>query len=679
MSFLRSDDYAVFPGLLISWITLSLLVGPFSWGIIIALSCVLAVFMTASFSRLRIIFEGMTWLLIGGLSRYIHLYPEIILLIGGLVVLIHGNAKKGEVIFAGVGLVSGFFLIDMMITVEPPVPTQFESVSELLRQLTFAAVLLLSIIRTIFATREPKKPERGTLDSEAFYQMLLAHIPMDIVVFDHEHKYLLLTEKSIKDPALRAWMIGKDDYDYVAYRNKPIEIADQRRANFLKAKEAGQTTSWEDHYTLADGSEQYILRMLHPVYHVQGDLQYMVGIGWDITERKLAEIKIKEAAEIARKAGEAKASFLSMMSHEIRTPMNAVIAMTEWMQAESPREDQEEPLEIVRFSGENLMVLINDILDFSKIEAGKIDLEQRPIEICKLLENIRNSHLESAREKGVNLELSCSSTLTYSVSTDPTRLSQILNNLISNAVKFTEEGEVKVTVTAGEISSGHIPVFIRVEDTGIGIPSDKLQTIFEPFSQAENSTTRRFGGTGLGLAITGKLTSLLGGEIRVDSTEGKGSEFSLSFLFPIYKPIRQKSNKGRGNDQEKTLTGMNILAVEDHPVNGKVLMKFLKKWNTNAKWVESGQEALEFISGGGKVDLILMDLQMPEMDGFETTKIIRELGGAFATVPIYALSANALNDVESEVADAGMNGFIPKPFRPKQLREILAKYQRVHS
>lgn len=679
MNLLRSEDFFFFPGLLVSWLVLWSFSGPLSLAAILLISLIFSMIGVTAFSRLRILFGGLTGLLVGGLSRFIHLYPELILLIGALVILVSANSRKGEMIFLGAGLVSGFFLLGMLIEVDSPHIDYYESISELWRQFTFSISLLLTIAGVLLNAREPSGTEHRGLDSEAFYQMLLAHVPMDIVVFDHEHKYLLLTEKSIKDPVLRAWMIGKDDYDYVAYRNKPIEIADERRACFLQAKEEGKTTQWEDHYTLADGSEQYILRMLHPVYTERGELQYMVGIGWDITERKLAEIKMQEAADIARKASEAKASFLSMMSHEIRTPMNAVIAMTEWMQAESPREDQQEPLEIIRFSGENLMVLINDILDFSKIEAGKIDLENRPVDICQLLENIRNSHLESAREKGVSLSLKCSPSLNYSITTDSTRLSQILNNLISNAVKFTEEGQVSVHVTAGEISEGKIPVYIRVEDSGIGIPTDKLKTIFEPFSQAENSTTRRFGGTGLGLAITSKLTALLGGEIRVDSAEGRGSTFFLAFKFPIDKPISLTKKTGKREQEKDMLTGMNVLAVEDHPVNGKVLMKFLNKWETNATWVESGPDALTFLSNGGEVDLILMDLQMPEMDGFETTRRIRNLGNRFSTVPIYALSANALNDVESEVVEAGMQGFIPKPFRPKQLKEILSQHQAVAS
>lgn len=668
----RPDRVMLFVSILMGWLLVGLNADPFPWGLGLALAFVISFFTTLVFQKLSILFGGFVGLLIGSLVCLLPELPEVALVVGAILIFARKGSHKEAFLPVVLGMIAGFLIVSMIGGIQTSKMTS--DIPESIRWIVAGGLLGASILMGRYRSYEVYETTRGSLDSEAFYQMLLAHVPIDIVVFDHEHRYLLLTEKSIKDPVLRAWMIGKDDYDYVAYRNKPITVADKRRACFVKAKEAGETISWEDHYTLPNGNDQFILRMMHPVNNTFGDLEYMVGIGWDITERKLAELKKEEALELAQKASDAKASFLSMMSHEIRTPMNAVIAMTEWMQAESPREDQKEPLEIIRFSGENLLVLINDILDFSKIEAGKIELEHRPVHLSELLENILQTHLESAREKGIGLALECPQKLNYHIITDSTRLSQILNNLISNAVKFTENGDVRIILEKNNISKSEISISIRVIDTGIGISQRKLSMIFEPFSQAENTTTRQFGGTGLGLTITNRLTQLLGGEITVSSTEGVGSEFRLSITFPRGAPLVPAQLPSADMSQVQQLEGMRILAVEDHPVNGKVLMKFLNKWQTEPHWVESGLEALQFLEQGGQADLILMDLQMPEMDGFETARRIRKLGGCFAQIPIYALSANALNDVESEVKAAGMEGFISKPFRPKNLREILSMH-----
>ncbi len=509
-------------------------------------------------------------------------------------------------------------------------------------------------------------------EREAFYQMILGHVPIDIVVFDNQHCYLFLTEKSIRDPELRQWMLGKDDFDYCRYRGKPLSIAEDRRALFEQAASSRQTVSWEDVYPASDGLSQYVLRLLHPVFDGEGALTYMIGVGIDQTMQRRAEISMNQALELAQNAAKAKSDFLSIMSHEIRTPMNAVISMSEWLLAESPRPDQLEPLEILKFSGENLLVLINDILDFSKIEAGKIEFEQLPIDLMALVNRVAAPHRERSLEKGVAFEVEPGEALRHKIVGDPTRISQVLNNFLSNAVKFTASGEVRLQIESCYLPDNQrISIKFLVSDTGIGIPSDKLGSIFDPFSQAESSTSRKFGGTGLGLSITHRLLQLMGSEAMVTSELGRGTTFSFTLALPFSDPLAVELVKPAEEAEENTLAGLRVLAVEDHPVNGKILMKFLSKWGASGKLATSGQEALQLVGNGFRPDVVLMDLQMPEMDGYETSKRLRESGLLPEGIVIWALSANALNDVHLEVGKAGMNGFIPKPFRPAQLLACL--------
>lgn len=545
-----------------------------------------------------------------------------------------------------------------------------------LSAILFSQRTLLAEKRASQSQLELQETQRQLADTKEFYDMIIGQVPVDIVAFDAEHKYLLLTEKAIKDPELRKWMIGKDDYDYVAFRNKSIAIADNRRRIFEKAKDNVKALKWEEHNLLPDGSEEYLLRMFQPVYDA-GEFKYMLGVAWDITEQKLAEINMRSAKEEAEKASSAKANFLSMMSHEIRTPMNAVIAMTEWMLAESPREDQQEPLDIIKFSGENLLVLINDILDFSKIEAGKVQFEQAQVDLIQLTRNILGSHRNKDDGKRFDLLEEIDPQLQHTIIGDATRISQVLSNFVSNAVKFTEEGSVKVSLKLTEQTDTYLNISFEISDTGIGIAKEKQGIIFEPFSQAESSTTRKFGGTGLGLSITKQLITLMGGEVELESVIGVGTTFRFSLAFPKGQRIQPATLTNNINSQGDSLHNLKVLAVEDNPVNGKVLLKFLKKWQVASHWATSGQEALEYLQSPAHSlpDIILMDLQMPEMDGYETTRKIRNMGGRFDHLPILALSANAINDVEKEVFESGMNGFIPKPFRPSVLFETLKRHQ----
>ncbi|MEQ9309468.1 MAG: ATP-binding protein [Balneolaceae bacterium] len=336
--------------------------------------------------------------------------------------------------------------------------------------------------------------------------------------------------------------------------------------------------------------------------------------------RELQEVKIA-----LEKSTQAKSEFLATMSHEIRTPMNAIMGMTHLLQKDDPRKEQLEALNILDFSGKTLLNLIDDVLDFSKIEAGRLEFENTEFELNRLIGTITESFRVMADNKNIKLKNHVESDIQNILVGDPSRLTQILNNLLSNALKFTEQGEIELNIKKLNEWKGKIELEFSVLDTGIGIPKERLETIFDSFTQASGNTKRLYGGTGLGLTISKQLTELQGGKLWVDSEEGKGSTFYVEMTF------------GKGNndsilnkgevvtpDQKERLKGKKILLAEDNIVNQKVMRRFLERWEVEMTIVDNGKQAVEAIEKGN-YDVVLMDLQMPEMDGYESTQAIRSL------------------------------------------------------
>lgn len=384
----------------------------------------------------------------------------------------------------------------------------------------------------------------------------------------------------------------------------------------------------------------------------------------------IAERSLKSALIKAEELAELKSQFLSNMSHELRTPMNAVVGITSQLMKDNPREDQRKNLEVLRFSSGHLLHIINDILDYSRIEAGKIELENTSFNLPALLETLRASLSPLASEKGVDLLLEVDREIPVMIEGDPNRLTQVLNNLLNNALKFTHKGWVRLQAICVSNDGGFASVKFCIRDTGIGIEPEKRALIFERFSQASSETTRKYGGTGLGLAICLKLVQLHDSEIHVESTPGEGSEFSFIFRYKI-QAVTQPEN---AVVPEGALKGKRVLLAEDNAINQLVARNVLEKWGVDLKVVENGREAVEHLETN-RVDLVLMDLQMPEMDGYQASRQIRKMkNGLYAALPIIALTASSHYEVSEQYRRSGMNDFLNKPFNADELYRKMAGF-----
>ncbi len=392
----------------------------------------------------------------------------------------------------------------------------------------------------------------------------------------------------------------------------------------------------------------------------------------DITVKKKVELELIAAKEEALQLSRAKDMFISVLSHEMRTPLNAVIGMSHLLLEDNPSESQKENLNILKFSADTLLRLINDILDFTKIETGNVELEKMPIDIRELLQSVISSIQFKANERQIYLKTNVDTECPNFILGDRTRISQILINLINNAVKFTIKGGVTIDLKVIEQSAAKVRIRFAVTDTGIGIAGDKLGTIFESFKQAEADTTRKYGGTGLGLPITKRLIELHDSRINVDSVPGQGSTFWFTITFE-----KADNNTQSKDNIVETDLNMNVLVVDDNQINRLLVNKVLKKWGASADFAENGREAVDKVEANANYDAILMDIHMPEMGGIEATQLIRSRNEPyFQHVPIIALTASMLNTEINQITDAGMNDYLLKPFDPKTLYTKLSRYQK---
>ena len=445
-----------------------------------------------------------------------------------------------------------------------------------------------------------------------------------------------------------------------------------------KTISSGKVWQGEIQNKTKNGSYYWVFTTIVPLLGDDGKPNQYIAIRHDITEHKKAEeerLRLAANTHAAMEADRLKSEFLANMSHEIRTPLNGILGMTRLVLDTALNNEQRDSLLTVIRSGENLLTVINDILDFSKVEAGKLDLELINFAIRPLLSDIEMTMSLAAISKNVSFVIEIDPTVGSAFKGDPGRLRQVLTNLIGNAIKFTGEGQIKITVSQTDISNQLKQLRFEVDDTGIGIPTEALSRMFQSFSQADSSTSRRFGGTGLGLSISRRLVELMGGKIGVESVLGKGSKFWFILDLPVGEVCE---NLLESSSQKKVQTSFpaRILIAEDNPINQMVAMATLKNLGYRPHTVANGVEVLNALREVS-YDLILMDCQMPELDGYETTIEIRKNSSLNCqNIPIIAMTANALKGDLEKCLSVGMDDYISKPFQPSALHEIIEKQLR---
>jgi PAS domain S-box-containing protein len=451
-------------------------------------------------------------------------------------------------------------------------------------------------------------------------------------------------------------LTGKNFFDYII-----PEGVDDLKNKFQQIQKRAYTEKVEMQFLCADRSYKFLEFNAINLKH-KDNLPGFILDCRDITQRKL------DAEELVR-LQKTKEQFLANISHEIRTPINGIAGMASLLGQGPTAEERETYLNAIRHSAENLKVIINDILDLAAIESGKFRFEKIAFNLRDLLPSLISTFAYQAKEKKLALDYHIDDKLNRILLGDPVRLNQIIINLIGNAVKFTHAGSIKITCDVERVQKSLCWVRIEVTDTGVGIPSEKLNTIFESFSQADASVTRKYGGSGLGLTIVKQLVELQSGKITVRSDEHKGSTFIVLIPYTIGKAysITEEPQRISRIPDDVIIKQLNVLLVEDNDINRLYAKSILKNWHCHADIAENGLVAIEKVKNN-HYDIILMDVQMPVMDGYEATKAIRLMAPPMKDVPIVALTANATKkDVEKCLA-AGMNDYLPKPFTPDDLQ-----------
>ncbi|MFP4505739.1 MAG: ATP-binding protein [Cyclobacteriaceae bacterium] len=521
---------------------------------------------------------------------------------------------------------------------------------------------------------ERKQREDELHQSEELLKSMIEQMPSGVTISEAPSGRMLLQNKAALEILGHLFIKSEDTSGYAKYGaihpdGTPYRPEEYPLARALHGEHVHQE---EMIYRKGDGSVSVLSVSAAPLLDKHGNIIRGVCTFFDIHSIKETQRALQEAKTQAERASRAKEDFLATMSHEIRTPLNAIIGLTHLLLKSNPSKQQLNRLNTLLFSSKSLKTLIDNILDFSKIEAGKVELEAIPFRLDSLLDSIYHAHLPLADEKDNSLLFSVDDQVPQVLQGDPYKLAQVLNNLISNANKFTQAGQICVTVKADGFNNRLADLDFNISDNGIGIPKEKLVYIFDKFSQADSTTQRFFGGTGLGLSISKSLLYLMGSDLHVQSEEGKGSVFHFKLRLPLgdeTQMIAEKtvlSKKSTGLE----LKNVRLLLVEDMAINRMVVQQYLQEWwQQSADEAVSGEEALEKVRKN-QYDLILMDIRMPGIDGKETSKRIRLLDEHYAKIPIIALTADVgilHNKEESEVFDA----VVTKPFDPDQLSRTI--------
>jgi hypothetical protein len=463
-------------------------------------------------------------------------------------------------------------------------------------------------------------------------------------------------------------MLGRNIRDMIPDKHQP-----RFEEEYLNAVRNNNNTVVSGEFCVLskEGQEIYLLYKNYRVEEPDLD-PYVIGFAQDITDRIKMEKELRLTKQLTEEVARAKESFLAHMSHEIRTPMNGILGIASLLRKTELDSQQRNYLQLIQESANNLVVIVNDILDLEKIVAGKLQLEVIPFKIVDKIATIIQSFIYRAEEKELGLIYQNFIPADLVVKGDPYRLSQVLNNILSNALKFTESGHITISSGIDEESEDEVVVEITVSDTGIGIEQDRLRTVFEPFVQADATISRKYGGTGLGLAICKNMIEMQHGELSVQSEPGKGSAFTIRIPYYLSIEAMQENEIGQEIDY-KSLGHRKVLVAEDVELNQYLARHILESWDFEVVIANNGREAIEAL-GETSFDCILMDVQMPEMDGMEATHHIRSMPDPVkARIPIIALTANALKGDSEKYLAAGMTDYLAKPFDEERLFRVISR------
>ncbi|GAB4130349.1 MAG: hypothetical protein Kow0040_07970 [Thermogutta sp.] len=509
--------------------------------------------------------------------------------------------------------------------------------------------------------------EKGLRDSQALYYSLVENLPVHVLRKNREGRFTFANSSFchlLGRPLTE--ILGKTDFDFY-----PPDLASKYRQDDRRVMESGRLFEDIEQYE-RDGALRYVQVMKSPVRDAAGDVVGVQAVFWDVTDQIIARRTLEQAKQAAEEASRSKSFFVANMSHEIRTPMNAILGMSQLLAQTPLTGEQRDYLQIIREAGETLLALINSILDFSKIEAGRMELESVEFSLREELGNTMKGLALRAHSKRLELAYRVDPGVPDALLGDPVRLRQVIVNLVDNAVKFTERGEVVVEVLCLSCSENEAELQFSVRDTGIGISPEKRESIFAAFEQADKSTTRRFGGTGLGLAICKRLVQLMGGRIWVESTPGEGSTFSFTARFPVVAEPRTQTPP----TDLRPYGGQRILVVDDNRTNRRIIQEMLAQWGLAGEAAESGEAALEMARASlreeNPYDLVLTDLLMPGMNGLEFIRRLRELLPPEKTAVIVLSSADSPGD-QRTLRELGVALALTKPVKQSELYNAVAE------
>ncbi|HRO42627.1 MAG TPA: ATP-binding protein [Flavipsychrobacter sp.] len=500
-------------------------------------------------------------------------------------------------------------------------------------------------------------------------QDIIDNVPSVLYIKDRKSVYLMVnrkTEEVFNAPA--SDILGKSTEQF--HKNAAERLSIYRHTDD-EVVNKGKIVELEEMVKGGDKDRYYWITKF-PLLDEAGNVKFIGVIASDITERKETELKLIESRQEAEQAKAAQEAFLANMSHEIRTPMNGIIGMANLLISTDLNDEQKDFTESIQESAGNLLAIINDLLDFSKIKSGKFEFERISFRPRDTIRKAIYPLQFRAEEKMIKLNLSIDGNVPEVLSGDPLRLQQVIINLAGNAIKFTSNGSVEISVSSEKLSSKKISLNVFVKDSGIGIPADNINKIFESFSQSSTEDARKYGGTGLGLAIVKQLVELQQGHVRVTSTVGKGSIFSFSIPYDVGEAVSEELELLSAQTSTNfSLGNIRVLVAEDNLINQKVVKNTLSKQGAQVMIANNGQEAIQLVKQGS-FDVILMDIQMPEVDGYKATRYIRQV--MKSDIPIIAMTADALKGEEDKCIVAGMNGYISKPFEPRDLYNLIASF-----